>query len=80
MLYAKILAFRFFGLITVIETWEKCRYTYRIVKFGNWIFFSLSSHYIRIVGFKNHGNLNCSVSPEEARYHRFLWPIIFIDM
>jgi hypothetical protein len=23
---------------TVIETWEKCRYTYCILKFGNWIF------------------------------------------
>ncbi len=66
-------------IITVIETWEKCRHTHRILKFGNWIFFSLPSQYIRIAGFKYHINLNRSVSLEEARYHRFLWLVDFID-
>ncbi len=54
-------------LITVIETWEKCRYTYRILTFGNWIFFRLPSQYLRIAGFKYHCNLIRNIPPEEAQ-------------
>ena len=66
--------------ITVIETWEKCWYTYRILKFGNWIFFRLPSQHLRIERFKEHNNLNHNVPPEEARYHQFLWLVDFTDM
>jgi len=67
-------------LITVIETWEKCRYTHRILKFGNWICFSLPSQYIRIGGFQYHINLNPNIPPEEVRYYRFWWLLIPADL
>jgi hypothetical protein len=58
-------------IITVIETMEKCWYTRRILKFGNWIFFRLQFVMFKIHGLSINSNKNYSIQNGKFRYHRF---------